>query len=348
MNRKLLLWIVGICLLAGLAFLAGWRELWSALQQGNPLVIAALCLVQFGTLGLIAYQWQFLFDRAGVSISFRRVFEVTLAGLFVESATPSSKLGGMAAKVYLFERTTNATYGTISSVLLAQKYVSLPPFAVLCVGALGVGASSLEDGAVSSDVYGLVGGFVAVVVAVGAVLTVSRRETTRDGHWSIATIVPNSAAGYVDRAQSTLRSVVSGAGELLDRRGRYWLYAIAVLLWFVYPLKIYVVALTLGVETTLTIAFVGTYLAYLVGLAPISPGGTGTFEGTLALVFLAGGASFAEGLSVALLARVVTFWVPLALSAVTTAILIWSDEDAVPDDLGLVSRALRLLRRVRG
>ena len=140
----------------------------------------------------------------------------------------------------------------------------------------------------SSELYGLVDGFVAIVITLIAVVTASRQQTSLDVHTPVAATVPGRLAGYVERRLDALESVIGGAGALLDRRDQYWLYAISFVLWVVYPLKIYVVASTIGVETTLTVAFVGTYLAYLVSLVPVSPGGTGTFEGALALIFLVG------------------------------------------------------------
>lgn len=369
MNRKHLLWLVGIALLVGLTVAAGWRELSTALRRGNPLVLLALCGVQVITLGIVAYQWQYLLDRAGTAVSFRLAAVVTLAGTFVESATPSSKLGGMAATVYLFERTTDAAYDTLSSVLLAQKYVSLPPLAILVVGTVAV-AVTRTDVAVSSGAYAAVGGFVAVVVVLSLLFALFRRwgatdsggtvtgdggAVTGDGGTATGENEPEPIAADgagqetdpLSRGISTLRSVLREAGTLLDRRSRYWLYALAFLLWVVYPLKIYVVAVTLGVDAGMTVAFVGTYLAYLVSLAPVSPGGTGTFEGTLALVYLAAGVPFADGLSIALLGRVVTFWFPLALSAATTGLLLTVD-DAVPSLQGVAETTGELLGRGRG
>ena len=361
MNRKHLLWLVGIALLAALTVGAGWRELVTALRRGNPLVLLALCGVQVLTLGVVAYQWQYLLDRAGNGVSFRLAAVVTLAGTFVESATPSSKLGGMAATVYLFEQTTDAAYDTLSSVLFAQKYVSLPPLAVLVVGTLAV-AVTRADVAVSSGAYAAVGGFVAVVVLLSVLFTLVRRRKRGDstavaseaqatnGDSAAEPIAADGAgieASPITRALSTIRSVLREAGTLLDRRSRYWLYALAFLLWVVYPLKIYVVAVTLGVDAGVTVAFVGTYLAYLVSLAPISPGGTGTFEGTLAFVYVTAGVPFVDGLSIALLGRVVTFWFPLALSAATTGLLFTVD-DAVPSLQGVAETTGELLGRGRG
>lgn len=358
MSRKYLLWLVGIVLLVGLTVAAGWGELVSALRRGSVLVLLGLCVVQVLTLGVVAYQWQYLLDRAGTPVTFRLAAVVTLAGTFVESATPSSKLGGMAATVYLFERTTEAAYDTLSSVLFAQKYVSLPPLAVLSVATVGVAVTRV-DVAVSSGAYAAVAGFVAVVALLSVLLAIARRRSgggrqPGKGDGPVAEESPaiddavapdgtGTEAGRLERGIETLRSVLKETGGLLDRRGRYWLYGLAFLLWVVYPLKIYVVAIMLGVDAGVTVAFLGTYLAYLVSLAPISPGGTGTFEGTLALVYVAGGVPFADGLSIALLGRLVTFWFPLVLSAATTATLLTVD-DAVPSLQGVADTVEELLR----
>lgn len=65
-----------------------------------------------------------------------------------------------------------------------------------------------------------------------------------------------------------------------------------------------------------------TYTAYLVSLFPLLPGGLGSFEGTMALMFASyGEIFFAEALAIALVARFVTYWFPLLLSALLTAYL---------------------------
>ncbi|WP_117367239.1 lysylphosphatidylglycerol synthase transmembrane domain-containing protein [Natrarchaeobaculum sulfurireducens] len=342
MNRKLLLWTVGIAVLAGLTVAAGWADIRTAIGRGNPLVLAGLALVQILTFFIISYQWQYLFRRADVTVSFRRILEVTLAAGFVESVTPSSKLGGMAAKVYLFERTTDAAYGTITSVLLAQKYVSMLPFVLIAIAAVVLATVQLEipiTPTVSSSAVvavGLVGGLVASVS-----LWFHRRDPDDSASdWE------QTLSSHVERWRGVVRSLIQEASALLDRRSRWWLYGISLLLWGLYPIKIYVVAVTLGLDVGLAIVVVGTFLAYIVGLAPISPGGTGTFEGTLALVLVGAGATFAEGLSVALLARLITFWFPLALSGVVTISLIVNEDEILPD--GVLARVSRRLRRVRG
>ena len=341
MNRKLVLWIVGIAALAALTLAAGWSDVRAALGRGNPLVLAGLVLLQVFTFFVIAYQWQYLFGRADVAVSFRRILEVTLAGGFVESVTPSSKLGGMAAKVYLFERTTDAEYGTITSVLLAQKYVSMLPFALIGVVAVAIATVQLEIPlTVTVD---------TTVVAVGAVLVGGIVGSTAVLRWRAqhrsASTPERALSRSLERVQTVVRSLLREASAILDRRSRWWLYGISTFLWGLYPIKIYVVAVTLGVEIGLPIAVVGTYLAYVVGLAPISPGGTGTFEGTLALVFVAAGATFAEGVTVALLARLITFWFPLVLSAIVTVSLVASEDDILPE--GVLDRLAHYVGRAR-
>ncbi len=113
--------------------------------------------------------------------------------------------------------------------------------------------------------------------------------------------------------------------KILSRSERSKLFAISFLVWTLYPVKIYLVATASGFEVGLIISIIATYSAYLVSMLPVSPGGLGTFEGTMATVFMISELSFAEGMAIALLARYATFLFPLILSAVCTTYLVKID-----------------------
>jgi hypothetical protein len=115
--------------------------------------------------------------------------------------------------------------------------------------------------------------------------------------------------------------------KLITVKERYWLFSVSLLVWALYPLKIYVVALMLGFNVEPLFVAIATYTTYLISMIPLLPGGLGTFEGSMAFMFTYAGFSFAEGLAIALLARLVTFWFPLILSGVMTAYLVWMGND---------------------
>ncbi len=315
MNRKALLWVTGIGVLAAVTFLSGWdsiTEVWSGVAAPTLITfLAALFALQVATMAMTAYQWHVLLRKEDPSLRFRDVFQVHLAGNFVESVTPSSKLGGEAAKVYLFRRRTGACYHTLTSFLLVHKYVSLLPFLAICAAFL-VAAPFLI--ALPAAVYAA---FVMLAIPLGLLAWSINRGPRPAGHRPEAPGLRGRAAKAVDY----LATAASRSRELSPPAERRSLFLLSFVVWGLYPVKIFLVASLLGIEIGLTLAIAATYAAYLVSMLPLTPGGLGTFEGTLALVLSINGVPFAAGMALALMARTVTFWFPLAISAAATALL---------------------------
>jgi hypothetical protein len=77
----------------------------------------------------------------------------------------------------------------------------------------------------------------------------------------------------------------------------------------------------LSLEVGLFSVAVITYTAYLISMVPLLPGGLGSFEATMVMMFSLYGLNPAEGLAVALISRLVTYWFPLGLSAFAAVFL---------------------------
>ncbi len=94
------------------------------------------------------------------------------------------------------------------------------------------------------------------------------------------------------------------------------MFGVAFIIWAFYPVKVYLVANILGYQLNPVIVIIATFTAYLVSMVPLLPGGLATFEGTLALVLAYEGLAAHEAFSIALMTRVITFWIPLFISAI--------------------------------
>ncbi len=318
MNKKALLWTAGIASLLAVTFITGWdsiADIWSGIAPVTlAAVLAILFALQTATMAMTAYQWHVLLRKEDPSLRFRDVFQVHLAGNFVESVTPSSKLGGEAAKVYLFRRRSGMCYHDLTSLLLTHKYVSLLPFMTICA-ALLIAAPFLI--VLPAAVYAA---FVLLAIPLGLLAwSVERRPR--------ASKIDNgpSPTGMRGRAMGAIRYLETAASrsrELSPPAERRSLFLVSFAVWGLYPLKIFLVASVLGMDMSLTLVVAATYAAYLVSMLPLTPGGLGAFEGTLALLLSFNGVPFAAGMAVALMARTVTFWFPLLISSVAALALL--------------------------
>jgi len=93
------------------------------------------------------------------------------------------------------------------------------------------------------------------------------------------------------------------------------LIAVSALIWLLYPVKVFLVTGMLDLKISVPAVAIITFTAYLVSMIPLLPGGLGSYEGTVVLMFAFFGIGPAEGLAVALISRLITFWIPLFWSA---------------------------------
>ncbi len=322
-NNKVLLWIVGILLITALTVSSGFSEIATIWRGLNPLILVLLGSLQILTLSLSSFQWYYLFNKENHFISFKDVFSIYLSGVFVESVTPSSKFGGEATKVYLFRKKTGLPYQKIVAFFIAHKYISLLPFLVLCSIFLILGSINFNLPGIAYISFGalaLLFSLIAFSVHKGNInkrLKISRLLDLLDDSSLISKPLKKILAGidFIDSASAQVK-------QILTNKERNLLLVISVIIWGLYPLKIYLAAEALGIPLNPIIPIIATYLAYLVSMLPLSPGGLGTFEGTMAFIFSVNGISFTQGVAISMLARSITYWFPLFLSAAMTIYLI--------------------------
>ncbi|MCD5407306.1 MAG: flippase-like domain-containing protein [Desulfotomaculum sp.] len=329
-GKKVFLWLLSILVITVIVFFAGWESIKATFLRVNIYWLLALFLLQVATLVIIAYRWHYLIKKLYNKISFRETFNIFLAGSFVESVTPSSKLGGEAVRIYLFRRHTALSYRQLTAILLLDKYFTLLPFALLCTLVLLWSIFSMQ---LPWQVYL---SLPVLVIFVLAILRFYHPEYCRSENINIKEAekeipTPNSPkmglealiAQKIKDVQAFVDYSARYSRQLVTVGERYRLFLLSLFIWVLYPLKIYLVIYMLDFNVSIISVAMVTYIAYLVSTIPLLPGGLGSFEGAMAFMFTYVGLSFAEGLAIALLARLVTFWFPLCLSAGATAYLTW-------------------------
>jgi len=334
-------WIVAIIIVTSGVFYLGWEEVASALGKTNPLFMGTLFFLQLLTLALIAYRWQYLINKNNQKISFGKVFAINMAGNYIESVTPSVKLGGEAAKVYLLRSHTGNSYSNLAGIMLTIKYFSLMPFIILTGFSLGFASLRYQLPAITILAFLFLVAFFLLIAWIhhrsgkskgstnigshGNTISCHKEESNYLFHRAclIARNIYETIANFVQKASKYSRNVATGKDKVL-------LLIISSLIWLLYPAKVYLVTHMLEINIDVVTVAIITFTAYLIGLLPILPGGLGIFEGGMVFMFVLVGFEPTEGLAVTLLSRLVTYWFPLLVSAVAAAILTLTKPDPVP------------------
>ncbi|RQD72750.1 MAG: UPF0104 family protein [Candidatus Syntrophonatronum acetioxidans] len=334
-SARAFLYITGIMVLAGMVLLLGWEDIRGVLLSTSPLALAGLCLLQVGTLSLIVYQWYYLLGKLYKGMPFSQVWSVFMAGNFIESVTPSVKLGGEAAKVYLFHRMTPLNYRQLTGMLFVHKYISLLPFLLLSSLLLFTVAVNLSF----SPVFYLSLLFMAFVLVSLFILAVKGPQAgSRDGGKDSNNHIKSRAAfdlagrlnlkGLFNKAEKGWRFLVGASShsrEMVTSGERRGLLLVSFLVWATYPVKVFGAAKMLGLEIDFLLIALATFASYLVSMVPLLPGGLGTYEGSMVFVLSLQGVDPAMGLALVLLSRFVTYWFPLVLSGISALYLVWLD-----------------------
>lgn len=302
-NKALKVLLTSIILLA-LLIVSG-EQLLDSVSRLSPLQFLFIAALQLLTLILVALQsWYVLICDNGGGIPYVDVFNINLGAKIVESITPSVKFGGESARIYLYNRIFGLKIGNALAAVSWQKITSLaglvillPPFMYFAPVGSGLWGELLISNPEFSFFPGNYSIFV-LLAAAGILLLILRYKKDF----------------LLEKLSEIMADLNASSRRILGIKNLTFLLSLSALYWILYPLKLYFLARFIQVELGFFTAVAATFLAYLVSMLPLTPGGLGGFEATMAFVLSQSGISWSAGISLALLLRVFTFWLPLGLS----------------------------------
>ena len=303
---------IGIAFLTMIVLFSGWDDIREAIRNVSAAQLVTLLIMQVITLCLVAYQWFFLLSKKSPALPFWEVMVAHMSGSLVESVTPSVRLGGEAAKLYLFRQITGLSHEDLTGILVVRKFVSIVPFFILCAAMLVI---SLHVFTLPIVVYAAFGAMSSVFLLAWLLWRhLGQAETTPPDQAEPSAKTAIYPVGWLQKLRQFFQRASASSQHLVTSREVGLLAGISFVIWVLYPAKVYYVARVLGLEMTPLLTTLGTYTAYILGLVPLLPGGLGTFEGSMALVLSSQGISLSQGLAIALLTRLATYWFPLLVS----------------------------------
>lgn len=299
---KRLVSVLAVLLLVGFILLyPGWSHVFATLLEISLSLIIVLSLLQALTILLSTYIWYSLLKG---EIPFIQVLGAYLTGSFMESVTPAVKLGGELVKVYLFSKLSSRSSQELLQILFCQKYISLLPFIILCLLLL-IPAFFLYS--LPLIVY-----ISLFVVSLIFFVVFYHGEKRDEVEWSSKLFNP-------------LKKIVLARenwSSILSNTERKRLLLVSTLIWFFYPVKVFLVAKSLQALTDPIHSTISTFSAYSISMIPLLPGGLGSFEGSLAYFFTLNGNPSSKGLAIALTSRLFTFYLPLILSSIAAILIL--------------------------
>ncbi|CAA9574319.1 MAG: UPF0104 membrane protein MJ1078 [uncultured Thermomicrobiales bacterium] len=268
---------------------------WANLRRANPLTfLLALSIFYLGFI-VRAARWRAMLGRVGVDAShgfpvpaLPGLVEIYVLSWFANCIVPA-KLGD-AYRSFLLKRATRAPFSTGLGTILAERLIDLLAlFVAMSVAAVSVFGRHLPGQATQT----LIGG--TLLVALGAVGLA--------GMWLSRDVLERRLPGRFREQYGRLHTAVFAS---LRRPERF--LAISVGIWLSEGLRLFLVALALGAEVSISMAVFVALLSSLLTAIPFTPAGLGVVEAAMIVMLGLADVDNSMATSIAILDRVIGYW----------------------------------------
>ena len=309
---------LSVLILLGMLYFVGIEQVIAALKMADLNLIALAIGVQIATYFLYTIRWQVLNKVAGIDEGITKLLPMVLVGLAVNNITPSGRGGGEPVRAYLLSRDKDEyTFDETFAAVVADRALDTFPFVLLA-------AITITSMALFFDFeLWLLAVMVLAVIAIlallfaiiymcinpgfgnrveGWIIGLVRRFYKKDSE-SLENTIHDSIAGF----QHTMRVLMS------NRKGLVYALILSFLIWIFEILRVYFVFLAFGADVNLIIIGEVFIVACLVGMIPLLPGGLGTVDGLMILLYSAAGVPASVSAAATVIERLISFWMATML-----------------------------------
>ncbi|AEH60538.1 conserved hypothetical protein [Methanosalsum zhilinae DSM 4017] len=309
------MYLIGLSALIATLWIADLSNTISDIRSVNIQIVILLCLLQCITIGLISSQWHIITRKLNRDISYSQVLDVNMAGTVVESITPALKAGGELTKVLLMRSRWNISGSDATAIICIQKIISLFPFMTLCLASLGwiifYGDKQTESMYIFTGAFilflGIFTSFSLIVMFPEAMIRFTEKFPVKN---TIKVRISNNLSDFRDSVR------------ILKNKNSYIpvLLTLSFIIWGLFGVKAYLLADAINIDLGVAAIFTVTILSYMIAMVPVSPGGIGTFEGSILVLLSSMGIASSLAITFALVLRFTTYWFAFLLSTLYLAI----------------------------
>ncbi|NLL18932.1 MAG: flippase-like domain-containing protein [Clostridia bacterium] len=309
--KKATLFVVLIVLLGILTLQFDLNSFLGSLKQvplGYLLILLALqCVTQL----LLNYQWCRIGKAVGSPLGFVKMFYINAQGTLMESITPGVKVGGEVVRAVLLKKELDCSADKAVAIVALQKLFSLSAF-------FGLNLLALFH---ISQVVAMPGHLQGMIYLILLLLT---------GLMLAILFFPAKISAWLERLSPEHKWMKVGKGflvellvhtaKLKDSRLEWWKqFGLAAAIWFLFPVKLFILVYAFSFNGSFLFTAEVAFISYLMGMLPLTPGGLGSFEGTMTGLLLLMGLAVYDGAVITVVFRFITFWFVVLMSIAVVA-----------------------------
>ncbi len=303
---KILITIIIVILVTLLIIRTDFKEIWSNLKNTSIYIILLLILLQLITQLLLTMQWNIITKKILGHSSIKKMFYIISTGSVIEAITPGAKVGGEVTRLYYLNKEMNSTTEKSTSIILIQKSVSMSVLLIICViSFLYLCRSiSMDLSFFTQVLINLIS--IILILSLVLFLLFSKKLSIFFSKFENKVII---------KINRFIKSYAH-ATSLINKKEWIIQYTISTIVWILFPIKMVILAYSFNLEVNFFILLAITMTSYMIGMLPLTPGGIGTFEGTMISLFSIVLVPTSVSTAIAIVFRIITFWFVMIISTI--------------------------------
>ncbi|MBU7047669.1 MAG: flippase-like domain-containing protein [Theionarchaea archaeon] len=316
--RPFLLLAAGILIVLVMVYIVGIREVLEVLSQANPLIFAAAVVCEFVAVFLGSLKWKTLLSAFG-PVSMKNAVKGILIGIFFNNVTPVARTGGEPFRAYFMEKKEGISFGDSFAAVALDRIIDSVPF--ITIISISIVYFVLLLNLSTEILIVIIFALILNVIALFLVLYFSfNLEAARKLVFSFMMFVARFSS-RLEKYEKSINDVVEQyhrAIKTIAARKRNLCYCLVVSFgfWSFTILRGYLVVLALGYEVDFMVIVVVQMVGILVGAIPLLPGGLGSTDGIMMLLYYSFQFPAALAVTASLVDRFISFWIMTAVGGV--------------------------------
>ena len=311
---------VSTAIILGMVYFADFNQVISTVQEADKLILGSAIFVGLLNLPIWSNSWHKLINRVGGDISFYKALKLFTAGNFLNSVTPLGQFGGEPLMAYVIKKNTDLEYEEgLSAVVSADIINAIPIFTFILGGSAYLLFLDSLNGLIQEMSY--IAGVITVIGGLIAYLLWFKSGFIESKVLSIISIVARPfgrKSALLEKAEKKINGMQDAFKTVGEKPLELLKISLVAHLFFVCQvLSLYLVLLSVGIETDLTPLYFVLPSAALANFSP-TPGGSGAYEVILAGILTAFiGVPASTAVTVSILYRFTTFWPSILLGYIS-------------------------------
>lgn len=309
--KKLVLVSVSVILVAGLIYFSGTENVISQLAKANPIFILAGFGLWLTTLFIRTQRWQILLRNVDIRIPFTSAMSVFVGSMFISNLTPA-KIGD-PIRCYILKKIHNQSFGKSLSSLIIERMSDLLSIIIIYI----IGIQFIVFSNISFYINIAVAIYLLLIIILISVLSSENRTKNFVNLFSFFFSLNSKLNKIRYLILKTSKNVHDSFIQFKNKKVLIYSLLISIVVWIVEGTILYLSFLSIGVNVPIVIPIIILPIATLTGILSFLPGGLGSSEIIMVLLFVSiVGTGLAEATAAVLITRFITYWMSNLLSGI--------------------------------